>query len=100
VAIKRAETRYRRNRRREEDAVEKKIYQQGYHAAAVDGEMLKLKAARKTRRLAGATTLPLCERKLVYFGHNTDVDTQLTGREKSAAYSLLPTRHRTTLRDG
>ena len=26
--------------------------------------MLKLKAARKTRRLAGATTLPLCERSL------------------------------------
>lgn len=31
---------------------------------AADGEMLKLKAARKTRRLPGATTLPLCKRTL------------------------------------
>lgn len=50
----------------EEGAVEKKSRPRraGNRAAAADGEMLKLKAARKTRRLAGATTPPLCERNL------------------------------------
>lgn len=33
-------------------------------AAVADGEMLKLKAGRKTHRLVGAATLPLCERSL------------------------------------
>lgn len=52
----------------------------GSRAAAADGETLKLKAARKTRRLLGAATL---RAELVYFGRDADV--QLKGRPKSAA---------------
>lgn len=50
---------------REEGAVEKTTSSTTESCTtAADGEMLKLKAARKTLRLAGATTLPLCKRTL------------------------------------
>lgn len=50
---------------REEGAEKNHIYvTAGNRAAAADGKMLKLKAARETPRLMGATTLPLCERNL------------------------------------
>lgn len=43
---------------------ESSLPRQRNRAATADGEMLKLKAARKTRRPVGAATLPLGERDL------------------------------------